>query len=395
MKLGRLALGAVLTAFALVISLSALRHFALPYVWIALTWAAVLACACVLAPGLRVVWLAALVVISAGALLESGAAYSTLRVLQDVRSEGTFKWIGDDVLGYTAPKAAAFTERKFYGDKKIYDVVYTTDPNGLRITPATVSGAAAPRACVLFFGDSSTFGWGLNDQDTLPYRFGVKTGGRYRSVNLAFLTHGPHQMLATFEHDLVGRLSGCRPQEVRYVVYQTTPDHVRRVAGLRDRVDLHHGPQYALGSDGAVTYLGPIGTASTTVQKIERHLSKSFLYRRLAGGDAIYTRAYRESDVDLYLAVVDQARSRLKALNSNAELQVLFWENDVLDKDGSLAARMLTGLQQRRFAVHRVKDILPGAERYAPEWFFGEFDPHPNAAANDRIADYLVQKVAR
>jgi hypothetical protein len=394
MMFGELFIGAVLTVFAAIISVVALKTFTLPYVWIAVTWAAVLVCAWVLAPRLRAAWLAAVAVVVAAALFESGAAFSALRVFHDVRSEGTFKWVDDDVLGYTAPKSGVMVERKFYQGRKIYDVVYSTDANGLRVT-ADTSRSGARHPCVVFFGDSATFGWGLNDQETLPYRLGAKTAGRYRSVNLAFLTHGPQQMLAVFEHNLLGKRAGCGPRDVKYVVYQATPDHVRRAAGLRDRVDLHHGPQYALRPDGAVTYVGPIGTARSVADKIEQQLSKSFLYRRLTGGDAIYTRAYRDKDLALYLAIVDQARAQLKALNPDGEFHVLLWENDVLDKDGRLAGQVLDGLKQRGLSVHRIGEILPGADHYAPEWFFGEFDLHPNAAANDRIAEYLARKVLR
>jgi hypothetical protein len=202
-------------------------------------------------------------------------------------------------------------------------------------------------------------------------------------------------MLATFDHDLVGKVTPCKPGEIKYVVYQTTPDHVRRAAGLRDRVDLHRGPQYALEPSGHLTYQGQFGNDQTTADKIERQLSKSFLYRRLVGGDVIYSRSYKSKDVALYLTIVDSARARLKVLNSGAEFHILFWGNDPSDKDGVLAGQMLAGLRDRGLTVHRVNDILPGADRYAAEWFFGGFDPHPSALANDRIAEYIVRRILR
>src|SRR6185312_13875201 len=44
----------------------------------------------------------------------------------------------DDLLGYAPAPNARVTAKKLYGDSVIYDVVYTTDRHGLRITaPST------------------------------------------------------------------------------------------------------------------------------------------------------------------------------------------------------------------------------------------------------------------
>jgi len=268
------------------------------------------------------------------------------------------------------------------------------DANGLRISYPHPQGAKANRRCVLFFGDSYTFGWGLNDQDTMPYRVAVRAGEMYRIYNLAFLTHGAHQMLAALEHGLTNKAVECAPREIKYVIYSASADHVRRAAGLRE-IDLHHGPRYVLGASGSVSYQGQFGEDRSTAEKISSRLAKSFLYRKLTGGNAVYTRRANGDDVALYLEIVDAARARIKALFPNSEFHVLVWGYDSLDKDKVLAQQITKGLSDKGLSVYRVNDILPGSDDGKSEYFMGGFDLHPNAVANDRIAEYIVRRVLK
>jgi hypothetical protein len=393
--IGRLFVGAVLVVFAAVISFLSLKYFTAPYLWAALSWASVFVCALVLVPRAKMLWLGLIVLACLAAGAESLAWISDNRVFADIKKAGTFVWVSHEILGYTATRGVAQTEAQTYRGEKLYDVTYTMNANGLRITPPSTRISTDGKRCVLFFGDSFTFGWGLNDQDTMPYRVGVKSVSKYAVYNLAFLTHGPQQMLAALEHDLVEKAVDCNAREIKYVIYQTTPDHVRRAAGLRDRVDLHHGPQYTLESNGQVSYQGQFGSNPSAREKLERALSKSSLYRKLAGGNAIYSRSYRPEDVTLFLAIVDSARARVKSTYPDSEFHVLFWGNDVLDEGGTLAKEMLKGLGDKGLTVHRVNDILPGSDQFKAEYFLGGFDLHPNPGANERIADYVVRSILK
>jgi hypothetical protein len=69
----------------------------------------------------------------------------------------------DDLLGY-APKAnMTVSDRMLRGGELIWDVIYTIDEHGLRVTPRPIN----PTECVLFFGGSFAFGSGLNDEETM------------------------------------------------------------------------------------------------------------------------------------------------------------------------------------------------------------------------------------
>ena len=392
--LGNMLVSGVLVVFAAIISFSALKWFPVPYLWIFLTWASVFLCALRLVPRARAVWTGLVILCCVFAGLESFFWISGIWIYKDIKAEGTFRWATDNVLGFVAPKGVAETESKSYRGKKLYDVVYTMDANGLRVSSPPSQDTRADRPCVLFFGNAYTFGWGLNDQETLPYRVAVRSGGKYRVYNLGFLTHGPQQMLAALDHNLVGKEVECAPRGIRYVIYSATPDDVRRAAGLRD-IDHHHGPRYVLGADGNVSYHGQFGEDDTMAEKIKSQLAKSFFYRRLVGGDAIYYRRYNNKDIALYLAIVDSARKHVKELYPKSEFHVLLWENDAMDKDGTLAKQMLKGLRDEGIIVHRIDDILPGSAKGKAEYFLGGWDLHPNAMADDRIAEYVVHNILK
>ena len=156
----------------------------------------------------------------------------------------------DDMLGYAPDRDARVTARKYYGETLLYDVVYTIDGQGLRIAPP-VDKTAPKSGCLVFFGDSNTFGEGVHDAQTFPYRVGVKTNGRYLVRNFAFSGYGPHQMLAELQSGLFDQRTNCKPT---HFFYLAIPEHVARVAGLTswDR----HGPRFILTASGDVVRAG-------------------------------------------------------------------------------------------------------------------------------------------
>lgn len=390
---GAFLVAGVLAVFASAISIHIVKFFSLPYFWIAAIWGSVLICAIVLFPKLKKISIQVLLVIGVFAVLETYAWYSETRVIEGVNTEGTFGWSEHEILGYKAYKGVTQRETKYYQGEKLFDVEYTMDANGLRVTRPDSEYKNENDDCVLFFGDAYTFGWGINDHETVPYRVDARARGRFNVYNLSFVTHGPQQMLAMLENDLIKDNAGCANEKIKHIIYQSAPNHVRRVAGIKDKTDLYHGPAYRLNSDGSVSYKGQFGRNLSRKEKVIFYLSKSFLYRKLMGGNILYSRGYNNADVALYSAVVESAKNLSKKNYPNSEFHVLMWGNDKVETDKNLLTQMIAGLKQSNISVHLINDLLPGSDDNNPEFFIGRFDPHPNPLANDRIAEYLVDTV--
>ena len=109
-----------------------------------------------------------------------------------------------------------------FGTGAVYDVHYSM-PNGQRIAPDSLKQNGPT---VMFFGDSFTFGDGVNDEDTLPNAFSIVSG--MRVLNFGLYGYGPHHMLRLLELDVPKKITSSFPH---LMVYTAIKDHIRRAAG--------------------------------------------------------------------------------------------------------------------------------------------------------------------
>ena len=104
----------------------------------------------------------------------------------------------------------------------IYSADYTIDSNLLRETHTVETGPT-----IVFFGDSFTFGEGLNDADTLPQQFADLLGRKQRVLNLGYPGYGPQQFLAELQ---TGRFDGVIGEQPRLFIFMTGAGHAERTA---------------------------------------------------------------------------------------------------------------------------------------------------------------------
>ncbi|MGH6823696.1 MAG: SGNH/GDSL hydrolase family protein, partial [Methylocella sp.] len=141
---------------------------------------------------------------------------------------------------------------RFHAEKRdpktgavIYIADYTIDANLLRRTISAEQGPA-----IVFFGDSFTFGLGVNDPETLPQLFADLLDRKQRVLNLGFSGYGPQQFLRELETGRFDPLIGARP---RLFVFMTFAEHAMRTACKYFWV--LRGPRYAL-ENGRVALKG-------------------------------------------------------------------------------------------------------------------------------------------
>jgi hypothetical protein len=104
----------------------------------------------------------------------------------------------------------------------IYSADYTIDSNLLRETHSVETGPT-----IVFFGDSFTFGVGLNDADTLPQVFADLLGRKQRVLNLGYPRYGPQQFLAELQTGRFDSVIGAQP---RLFIFMTAAEHAERTA---------------------------------------------------------------------------------------------------------------------------------------------------------------------
>ncbi|MGH6919018.1 MAG: hypothetical protein ACREJ0_15095, partial [Geminicoccaceae bacterium] len=265
----------------------------------------------------------------------------------------------------------------------------TIGPNGLRESSPSTNDHGSPSKCILFFGDSFTFGQGLADHQTLPFLVQEQSMQRYRTYNFGVNGYGAHQMLAALQHGVVADTVQCDRAQVSHVIYQGITDHPRRSTGnVRWKT---RGPRYVLTQDGSVILDGRLEDNhgdSSVIQLIVAQMYKSMIYRSVVEGKFI--RKYSRDELELYFAIVSETRRTALADYPNAEFHVLWW--DEADVDNKAVS---DGLRQRGIAVHLMSDILPNyrADELNETYRIHERDPHPNALANELIAQYVVEEI--
>ena len=360
-----------------------------PYVWIAAAWVVVAAFGTATgeSSSRRALWFNFGVAVVLLGLFEGYFWYQVIVSRSESRiahPEGYS--VPHEILGYAPAKNFRVeSARRYIGGRLIYDVPYTIGPDGLRIGPATTNDASED--CVLFFGGSLTFGEGVRDDETMPYRVGTKAAGSYKVYNFGFHGYGPNQMLAVLDHDMEREVLDCRP---RYVIYQAIPDHVRRSAGLF--LWARRGARYVVNEDNEVVWTGSFIKRRDLHPMIERTLRqfrKSALLQRV-----FIQRSIRDGDIDLFVRIVDESRTMIQRRYIGCEFHVIYWDNEYISRVMAESAKreVLNRLSGRGIRVHLISDILPDANDVS-KYALDREDLHPTPLAHEIVSEYVVQNI--
>lgn len=299
--------------------------------------------------------------------------------------------INGGALGYAAAPSKSIHAWKIVGNDRVYDVTYTTDSHGFRVTPGFEPGASIG-STIAFFGCSFVFGEGLNDDETLPSHLAARLGFRHRIVNAGFSGYGPHQMLRLLELD---RLEGVVDEPLRTAVYVALPSHAYRAAGRVwwDPV----GPEYHLDREHLVRYVGAFTDVPENwvpayyklLQLIEVSRRSLFVDRFMRvfidPRDNEARDASDAEDLAILHASIVQRTAQLLQKKYGAALHVLLWDNDT-----HLSELMLQQLAARDIPVIKVSDYIPLEEQAA---FRIPRDGHPTSAANRVLAQALAERI--
>lgn len=277
----------------------------------------------------------------------------------------------DPVLGWAPYGPTVRHARLVVDGREVYAVDYTFNATGRRVTPPERVQPAV--GTVLAFGGSFTFGEGVDDAETMPWRVAELADRRWRVVNLGFQGWGPQQMLAELDAGLLrDTVVGDRVE----AVYQCGFFHVERAAGL---VRWARGtPRYVL-DDGDIRREGFYPNDLEGPFPWPGVLDRWLMWRRIAGP----VRPPGRRAVELFTGIVATARDRVLARGPGARFHVVYWDDEPPWLDGPVVET----LQRERVTVTRVSDILPFHD---PTMRLDPSDAHPSAAAHDRVARWIA-----
>ena len=253
--------------------------------------------------------------------------------------------------------------------------------------------ALGPAAChsqpgpknpeAVFLGCSFTFGEGVNDSETLPYKAGVYAN--IPTLDMGSPGYGIHQVYKLFLDKYAST-----DNRNRVFVYTMIADHVLRASGL---YDFSAGPAFKLIGD-SLEYAGQVPNVS---YKAAWYASFFGCYSFIKDGIIHMQEAYRAKRVpaDAYQKAYWMIRHMDRdAKATGGHFLLLYW--DFLSSDGDpnryyrgLLESELEQLRKDGVKIVRISDILDSQDQR----YYIPLDGHPNAMAYDTVARYLAERV--
>ncbi len=292
-------------------------------------------------------------------------------------SEGT-SYRSSRILGHTPRPNVTSGARLTVDGEVIFDYTYHTDACRRRVTPDSASDFTRESA-VVFFGDSYTFGEGVNDDETLPNQV-ARLRPDVAVYNYAFSGYGPNHILARLE-SMNTRAEIPEPRVVG--IYVFIPNHVRRVIGAFSVISWsRHSPYYVLGEDGLPTRLGSFQGERSRMTGCYDFLKGDQVLKYLA---LDFPPRLSKEHHALTEAIIAQSAERFSAQFEGGEFYVVLYPSS---PDDEFSARE-TGkrLSARGLRVLDYTDALPEP---AEAHFYLPYDSHPRASAHALVAAHLA-----
>ena len=283
------------------------------------------------------------------------------------------------VLGYGPKPGSTYLVVTTRGDRVLYDVSYSFDEDGLRVSPTK---RGSPSEAVLFFGGSFTLGEGVENTETFAYLIGEKT--ELRTLNFGFHGYGGHQMLAALQSGWVEeRLRGATPV---HVIYTYINSHPARVAGLVPWSS-EKGPYFQVVSEGRARQNGQFfrpGTFKDNVTYKIRRLALRKLKDSFLGYRLIFT---TNRDRERWAAVVNESRLEVEKRWPGASFHAISLDQSEPEEIDRRLPQRLDALEVNNLAPFQEEPFL------YQEGFFIEGDGHPSSLGHRLLADYILQNI--
>jgi hypothetical protein len=306
-----------------------------------------------------------------------------------VVGQHTFLPRPDPLLGSQPGKTGVFnsTELTSSGDT-IYNVDYTiiADSNVNSFSFNHRIGYLNPNSPIprlIFLGCSFTFGQGVGDSETLPYRSGSLQNTS--TLNLGGVCYGIHHVYEIFMDKYANK-----DNKNKLFIYSMLPDHVLRASGL---YEWSPGPLYKVADDSLV-YSGSLPAASNRLAYYSS-LFGCYSFLKDMVTDIEGNKRAKKVPANEYQKTYLMIRKMSQVSRATGgHFLLLFWDKYPQSRDPNLFYRQLLEdkldrLRKDSVDIIKVSDVfdLKDAKYFIP------IDGHPKALAYDTVAKYLAKYI--
>lgn len=284
----------------------------------------------------------------------------------------------DNITGYGPTEKNSKTQsRKLFNGQTVYDVIYTTDYKGRRITPQNENTADT---LILLFGCSFTFGEGLNDEETYAWKLSHLLGAKYQIYNYGFHGFGSHQMLSLFQSNRLDYLN--KKYNNVHIFYLTFKGIELRCAG-HSKWD-KQGPMYVADNNHSVKRVGTFNDFKPKALrgKFKQSLFAEYLLK-------IYNHIMSPFETDPYkmcaldAAIIKEAEKISKEKFPYSTFTVVMYDK---------MPQTFEILNDYKIDILEFNDTFVGSDK---DTYKIPLDGHPNALATDIIAEKYFQYILK
>lgn len=250
-------------------------------------------------------------------------------------------------------------------EKDIFDVRYTFNDKGWRLLPPANPGAQND---LLLFGCSFTFGYGLEDEQTWPWKLAALLGPDWDVENYSANAYSINHLLCMLEHGLIEIPDGVN----RYALFLAIDHHLRRNEFFT------YTPHYQLDAAGEAQAGGQ--PRFNWVLSLPSTFNGSQLARE--AGSFIIGLAMKqpEKHIPLYLAMIKKSATLLRN-KYGTQLIVFLWPD---------MESLEPHLKEAGIPVLLARPMLPDWDTPEdPGWKYRIsrlYEPHPNEQAATELA---------
>jgi hypothetical protein len=258
--------------------------------------------------------------------------------------------------------------------KAIYNVEYSVDEYGRRITP--IKNRKQRNKFVLFFGGSFTYGEGVEDNQTLPFGVGNKAS-QYTAYNYGFHGLGPFDVLAKIEN-----LNFYKEVKEKHgiLIYTYIDGHIHRTAGSMVVMGwMSDGVYYRNTKDEELVRDGSFETGRPILTAIYKILNKSEILKVLKINFPI---RFKDRHIKLVAETITKMQKEFKKKYPHSSFYVLIYPGSRYGK------KLMEYLDQQNILYLNYTTLFNASE---PRYYLVEEDLHPSPLAYQTISGKIVE----